>query len=84
VPIAAAPADPPKGDIAISQAPAGKMLKFVHRGSYDAMNSTYEAITNFLDDKHLEAESLFIEEYVTDPVKTNAENLVVNVFVPVK
>jgi len=84
VPIAAAPTDPPKGDIAIGQAPSGKMLKFVHRGSYDAMNSTYEAITNFLDDKHLEAESLFIEEYVTDPVKTNAENLVVNVFVPVK
>ena len=27
---------------------------------------------------------LFIEEYVTDPVKTNAENLMVNVFVPVK
>jgi len=84
VPIAAAPADPPKGDIAVGPAPSGKALKFVHRGSYDAMDSTYEAITNYLDDKHLEAQGLFIEEYVTDPVKTNAENLVVNVFVPVK
>ena len=51
VPIAAAPADPPKGDIAVGEAPSGKALKFVHRGSYDAMDSTYEAITNFLDDK---------------------------------
>lgn len=83
-PIAAAPKDPPKGDIAIGPAPIGKVLKFVHRGSYDAMDSTYEAITNYLDDKHLEAQGLFIEEYVTDPVKTNAENLVVNVYVPVK
>ena len=83
-PIAAAPANPPKGDIAVGQAPTGKALKFVHRGSYDAMDSTYEAITNYLDDKHLESQGLFIEEYVTDPVKTNAENLVVNVFVPVK
>jgi effector-binding domain-containing protein len=84
VPIAAAPANPPKGDIAIGQAPSGKALKFVHRGSYDAMDSTYEAITNYLEDKHLEAKDLFIEEYATDPVKTNADGLVVNVFVPVK
>ena len=84
MPLAAEPANPPKGDIATGPAPSGKMLKFVHRGSYDAMDSTYEAITNYLDDKHLEAQGLFIEEYVTDPVKTNAENLVVNVFVPVK
>lgn len=83
-PIAAAPAEPPKGDIAVGPAPTGKVLKFVHRGSYDAMDSTYEAITNYLDDKHLEMQGLFIEEYVTDPVKTEAENLVVNVFVPVK
>ena len=83
-PIAAAPANPPKGDIAVGPAPTGKALKFVHRGSYDAMDSTYEAITNYLDDKHLESQGLFIEEYVTDPVKTNAEKLVVNVFVPVK
>src|SRR5450631_2954188 len=84
MPIAAAPDNPPKGDIAIGKAPSGKALKFVHRGSYDAMDSTYEAITNYLEDKHLEAKELFIEEYATDPVKTNADELVVNVYVPVK
>jgi len=84
VPIAAAPANPPKGDIAVGHAPSGRALKFVHRGSYDAMDSTYEAITNYLDDKHLDAKELFIEEYATDPVKTNVDNLVINVFVPVK
>ena len=84
LPIAQAPKDPPKGDIAVGQAPSGKALKFVHRGSYDAMDSTYEAITNYLDDKQLEAKDLFIEEYATDPVKTDPDKLVVNVFVPVK
>jgi effector-binding domain-containing protein len=83
-PVAAAPANPPKGDIAVGTAPGGKALKFVHRGSYDAMDSTYEAITNYLDDKQLEAKDLFIEEYTTDPVKTDPNNLVINVFVPVK
>lgn len=83
-PIAAAPADTPKGDISVGPAPSGKAFKFVHRGSYDAMDSTYEAITNYLDDKHLEAQGPFIEEYITDPVTTNPESLVVNIFVPVK
>jgi effector-binding domain-containing protein len=84
LPVAQAPKDPPKGDIAVGAAPAGKALKFVHRGSYDAMDTTYEAITNYLDDKQLEAKDLFIEEYATDPVKTEPGKLVVNVFVPVK
>ena len=84
LPIEQAPKDPPKGDIGVGPAPSGRALKFVHRGSYDAMDSTYEAITNFLDDKQLEAKDLFIEEYATDPVKTAPDKLVVNVFVPVK
>jgi len=84
LPIAESPKDPPKGDIAVGPAPSGKALKFVHRGSYDAMDSTYEAITNYLDDKQIEAKDLFIEEYATDPVAANADKLVVNVFVPIK
>jgi effector-binding domain-containing protein len=84
LPVEKAPADPPKGDIALGQAPAGKALKFVHRGAYDAMDSTYEAITNYLDDKGLEAKDLFIEEYTSDPLTTPQDKLVVNVFVPVK
>jgi effector-binding domain-containing protein len=84
LPVTQAPKDPPKGDISVGPAPSGKALKFVHRGSYDAMDSTYEAITNYLDDKQLEAKDLFIEEYATDPVRTAPDKLVVNVFVPVK
>ena len=84
LPVAQAPKDPPKGDISVGPGPSGKALKFVHRGSYDAMDSTYEAITNYLDDKRLEAKDLFIEEYATDPVSSDPNKLVVNVFVPVK
>lgn len=83
-PIEKAPDNPPKGDIAVGQSPSGKALKFVHRGSYDAMDSTYEAITNFLDDKKLDAKDLFIEEYASDPVKTDPGHLTINVYVPVK
>jgi effector-binding domain-containing protein len=84
VPIAEAPKDPPKGDISIGQSPGGRALKFMHRGSYDAMDTTYEAITNHLDEKRLEAQDLFIEEYATDPVTTPEDKFVVTVYVPIK
>ena len=48
------------------------------------MDTTYEAITNYLDEKQLEAKDLFIEEYVTDPVTTPEDKLVVNIYVPIK
>jgi len=71
-------------DMSIGRSPEGKALKFVHRGSYDNMDNTYEAITNHLDDKRLEAKDTFIEEYLTDPLKTAEDKLVINVFVPLK
>lgn len=84
VPIGAAPDNPPKGDIAVGPAPAGKAYKFVHRGSYDGMENTYEAITNFFDEKNIESKDMFIEEYLTDPRSTPEGDLVINVLVPVK
>ncbi len=84
VPIEGAPASPPKGDIALGKSPEGKALKFVHRGSYDAMDVTYDAITNHLDDKRLEAKDLFVEQYITDPVTTAEDKLVIEVYVPIR
>jgi effector-binding domain-containing protein len=83
VPVAEPPKNLPRG-MAVGKSPEGKALKFVHRGSYDAMDNTYEAITNHLDEKRLEAKDLFIEEYVTDPLNTAEDNLIINVFVPIK
>ena len=71
-------------DMSIGKSPEGKALKFVHLGSYDNMDNTYEAITNHLDDKKLEAKDTFIEEYITDPLKTAEDKLVINVYVPLK
>jgi effector-binding domain-containing protein len=84
IPVAELPKSPPHGAIAVGKSPEGKALKFVHRGSYDALDDTYEAITNFLDEKRLDTKDMFIEEYVTDPLTTAEDKLVVNVFVPIK
>ena len=71
-------------NMSMGTSPDGKALKFVHRGSYDNMDNTYEAITNHLDDKKLEAKDTFIEEYITDPLKTAEDKLVINVYVPLR
>ena len=84
IPVTEPPKEAPRGDLAIGKSPEGRALKFVHRGSYDGMDTTYDAITNYLDQKGLEAKELFIEQYVTDPVNTPEDKLVIEVFVPVK
>jgi effector-binding domain-containing protein len=84
VPVSEEPKGPLEGGLAVGKSPDGKALKFIHRGSYDAMDSTYEAITNFLDEKRLEARDLFVEFYVTDPLTTPEDSLVIEVYVPIK
>ncbi len=83
IPVEQDPKNLAKG-MSMGNSPEGPTLKFVHRGSYDNMDNTYEAITNHLDDKKLEAKDTFIEEYVTDPLTTTEDKLVINVFVPLK
>jgi effector-binding domain-containing protein len=83
IPVDQEPTDLPKA-ISVAKSPDGKALKFVHRGSYENMDNTYEAITNHLDDKKLEAKDTFVEEYITDPLKTQEDKLVINVYVPLK
>ena len=84
LPIAEPPKNPPRGDIAVGQSPEGHALKFVHHGSYDELDNTYEAITNYLDEKRLEAKDLFIEQYETDPVTADGKKLTVDVLVLLK
>lgn len=68
LPLAAAPEGKPKlGDgVEIGASPAGKTLKFQHRGAYDEIEATYEAIAAFLDEKGLDTKDLIIEEYLSD------------------
>jgi len=84
IPVAEAPKGALPEGLAVGKSPEGRALKFMHRGSYDAMDSTYEAITNHLDERRLEAKDLFVEYYVTDPMTTKEDDLVIEVYVPIK
>jgi effector-binding domain-containing protein len=84
LPIEADPASPPGEGFKIEPTRTGKAIKFVYRGAFDAMDSTYENISNYIDSKRIDAEDLSIEEYVTDPVTTKPEEIVINIYMPHK
>ena len=84
VPFEGATAEKPQNGMVFSASPAGKALRFTHRGPYDAMDPTYEQIANLLDAKDLEAQDVYVEEYRSDPRTTPEDNLVIDIWVPLK
>ncbi len=86
IPMAAAPAG--KTDlgngVAIGASPAGKAIKFQHRGAYDDIDSTYDVITAYLDAKGMQVDNPYIEEYLTDLTTADDPNLQIDIYVFVK
>jgi len=70
--------------VKIGESPSGKAIKFLHRGSYDEIDSTYDLITAFMDEKGLEQENRYIEEYLTDTTEPDDANLEVDIYVLLK
>jgi effector-binding domain-containing protein len=70
--------------VKIGETPAGRTMRFEHRSAYDDIDSTYEAITAYLDEKGIEAKPMFVEEYETEPKTADDPGLQVDIFVFVK
>lgn len=83
-PVAEAPKTPLPPEVTVATSPEGRALKFVHRGSYDAIDNTYDKITHHFEAMRLEAGDSFVEQYVTDPLTTPEEKLVLEIYMPVK
>jgi effector-binding domain-containing protein len=70
--------------VKIGQTPAGKAMRFEHRGSYEDIDATYEAITAYLDERGIEAGNSFVEEYLNEVKDPSDPNLQVDIFVLLK
>ncbi len=83
-------AEKPQGEselsdtVKLDNSPAGMAIKFEHRGPYDDIDSTYDLITAYLDEKGLEAQDFFVEEYLTDLKSASDPNLAVDIYVFIK
>ena len=72
------------GGVTIGSSPAGKAIKFQHRGAYDDIDSTYDVITAYLDAKGMQVDNPYIEEYLTDLTTADDPNLQIDIYVFVK
>jgi effector-binding domain-containing protein len=71
-------------EVKLGETPGGKAIRFQHRASYDDIDSTYEAITAYLDEKGLESKNVFAEEYLTDLKTSDDPSLEVDIYVFLK
>jgi effector-binding domain-containing protein len=51
--------------VTVSESPGGFALRFVHEGSFEDIDLTYDIIASHLEAEGLEPQDLFIEEFVT-------------------
>jgi effector-binding domain-containing protein len=86
VPIEAAPEGKTQlsDTVKLGQTPVGKAMRFEHRLAYDDIDGTYEAITAYLDEKGVDAQDIFVEEYLNDVKSPEDPSLKVDIFVLLK
>jgi effector-binding domain-containing protein len=84
LPVEAAPREAPGGDLHIGPSRTGKAIRFSYHGAFDAMDSTYELIANYIDSEKLDTEDLSIEEYVSDPAMAKPSDITLNIYMPLK
>ncbi len=70
--------------VKIGQTPSGKAMRFQHVGSYADIDATYDAVTAYLDEKGIDAQDSFIEEYVNDVKDPDDPSLEVNIYLLLK
>jgi effector-binding domain-containing protein len=83
-------ASAPEGKTSLSDAvkigvtPSGKAMRFEHQGAYSDIDATYDAITAYLDEKGVDAQDSFVEEYANDVKDPDDPTLQVNIYVLLK
>jgi effector-binding domain-containing protein len=70
--------------VKIGQTPSGKAMRFEHQGAYADIDATYDAITAYLDEKGIDAQDSFVEEYANDVKDADDPTLQVNIYVLLK
>lgn len=83
MPFSGVTAKKPAGGMRLGASYAGKVIRFSHSGAFMDMDNTYELIANYLDEKNINADQSYMEEYITDLVTTPPDALKIDILVPV-
>ena len=74
-----------QGHVKLSSLPAGNALKVEHWGDYNKLESTYEALYEWMEQNDLAANGPSWEVYVTDPGdEPDVDKWLTEIYVPVE
>ena len=57
----------PAGDVVPSSLPAGRVARFVHRGSFDGLSASWQQLQSWIEEQGLTRQPMWWEVYVTEP-----------------
>ena len=69
-----------EGEVQQGILPGGTYLKERHKGPYEELKRTYDAMTAFIEARNLKASGLTFERYLNDPGKRKLEKLKTDVY----
>ena len=84
LPVDSLPAQRPAdlaAELRFGATPEGRAIRFVHRGAYDEIDSTYEAVSAYVDVKGFEVKDTLIEEYIEMGQDSSDMAIEVHIFV---
>lgn len=85
IPVDHAPESVPEGStVRVKETYGGKAIKTIHKGAYPRMHDTYEKLYAWTAARGYEEAAPPWDAYVTDPGNTAEEDLVTEIYLPVK
>lgn len=78
-----AEAAPDETGIGIKETPAMTVLSSVHKGPYDSVLPTYQAMWDWIEDNGYELAGPPMERYLNDPDEVGAEECLTEVIMPI-
>ena len=72
------------GDIKCYEIPGGKMAKIVHKGPYEACQSTYEKLYRWIESNGKSITGPVRELYLNDPREIPEEEILTEIYVPIE
>lgn len=70
--------------VMFDQSPEGKAVRLTHRGPFENIAETYDAVDEYSSKEGFTDENVFIEQYLTQLKGVDDEDLLINVYVKVK
>jgi effector-binding domain-containing protein len=69
------------GRIRAGQSPGGRAIRIIHRGPYDEMLGSYDALASYMAAHGLREGAVSWEHYISDPGDTAPEDLVTHIYI---